>query len=817
MRLLGSLGPGDRVAVHPFEGVPYEHPSSDVLVSEKDVQRFLEAQGRTLGNRVPQVLGYLRKGGLLPLRFDSPVLPALIKALGFVMGDGTLFFLKKNGHGVTWFFGKGEDLEEIRRDLAPWFTVSRVYTRRRRHRIQTDYGDVCFEASNDCCKVGSTTFAVLLALLGCPHGNKSIQDYAVPGWLWGAPLWQKRLFLAAYFGAELQSPRAYTERNRNFPMPLLTVQKQRDHAASGRRFLEEISRLVREFGVETMRIDEREEQVQRKNGVSVRLRLVFCSRPGSLRALYTKIGFEYNRGKQAEAAVVASYLSFKQVLCEERQELVGQITHLRDGTGFGAKKIASLFEVATANPRAGINQRFIERTLYGTRNRIVRVSEDFPSYPEFRASVTEGLEGSGLVWEDVEEIQPQEGVSWVYDVTVDHSDHNFVANGFVVYNCGVRLVRTRLTEGEVRPVLKTLVAQLFRDIPCGVGKEGNVRFSEKQERQILEHGSAWIVKQGYGVPQDLEHTEAGGCLEGADPDKVSERAYERGKGQVGTLGSGNHFLEVQVVDQLFHPEAAQALGVREGQVMVMIHSGSRGLGYQVCDDYLEATIQAAAKYGIPLVDRQLACAPVGSPEGKSYLGAMRSAANYAWANRQLLMHRAREVFERVFNRSWQDLGMSLVYDVAHNIAKMEKYRVDGKEKTLCVHRKGATRAFPPGHPELASEYRHLGQPVIIPGDMGRNSYLLVGGPRSLEESFGSTCHGAGRLMSRTAAVKAARGRSIRRELEEKGIIAMARGRTGLDEEQPEAYKDVNEVVDVVHKAGLSRKVCRMRPLGVIKG
>ncbi len=388
--------------------------------------------------------------------------------------------------------------------------------------------------------------------------------------------------------------------------------------------------------------------------------------------------------------------------------------------------------------------------------------------------------------------------------------------GFDV-NCGVRLVRTKLTEEEVRPILKTLVAQLFRDIPCGVGASGDIKFTKEQERRILTEGAQWIVKQGYGVPQDVEHMEAHGRLEGADPDKVSDRAYERGKGQVGTLGSGNHFLEVQVVDQVFDPQAAQIFGLQEGTITVMIHSGSRGLGYQVCDDYLEVTGRACAKYGITVPDRQLACTPVNSPEGQDYLGAMRAAANYAWANRQLLMHRARSVFERVFGKSWTHVGMSLIYDVAHNIAKMEKYRVNGKEKMLCIHRKGATRAFPPGHPELPEDYRPYGQPVIIPGDMGRNSYLLLGSTGSMEDSFGSSCHGAGRVMSRTAAIRSAKGRSIRQELEGKGIIAMARGRTGLDEEQPAAYKDVNEVVEVVHQAGLSRKVCRMRPIGVIKG
>ena len=394
-----------------------------------------------------------------------------------------------------------------------------------------------------------------------------------------------------------------------------------------------------------------------------------------------------------------------------------------------------------------------------------------------------------------------------------------VSPGGVGYdiNCGVRLVRTALTVDEVRPRLKDVVAQLFRDVPCGVGVGGDLRFSREQERQVVMHGARLMVKQGYGVPEDLECTEACGALDGADPDAVSERAYTRGRDQLGTLGSGNHFLEVQVVEKIFDAQAALAFGPAEGGVTVMIHSGSRGFGYQVCDDSLEATARALIKYGIEVPDRQLVCAPVKSPEGQAYLGAMRAAANYAWANRQLLMHRARGAFEHLFKKGWQALGMNLIYDVAHNIAKMEPYQVNGREKWLCVHRKGATRAFPPGHPELPERYRSYGQPVIIPGDMGRASYLLLGAPRAMDESFGSTCHGAGRVMSRTAAIRAAKGRSIRQELEAQGVIAMARGRTGLDEEQPAAYKDVNVVVDVVVGAGLSRKVCRFKPIGVIKG
>jgi len=384
-------------------------------------------------------------------------------------------------------------------------------------------------------------------------------------------------------------------------------------------------------------------------------------------------------------------------------------------------------------------------------------------------------------------------------------------------NCGVRLMKTNLSEEQVRPGMRALVGALFNHVPCGVGVSGNIRVAKNDERKMLVKGARWAVENGYGCAEDLKRTEAGGELEGADPDAVSDRALERGRGQLGTLGSGNHFLEVQAVDQVFDDGAAETLGLVKGQVLVMIHSGSRGFGYQVCDDSLHSMRQALTKYHINVPDIQLSCAPVKSPEGRRYLAAMRCAANYAWNNRQCLMALAREVFERFFGRSWRDLGMELVYDVAHNIAKFEEYEVNGKKKMLCIHRKGATRAFAPGSAELPEEYRELGQPVIIPGDMGRFSYLGLGTARAMKETFGTSCHGAGRALSRTAAVKAAQGRSIERELEAAGVIVMGRGRKGIAEEQPMAYKDVNDVVNVMAGAGIIKRVLRMRPLGVIKG
>ncbi len=401
----------------------------------------------------------------------------------------------------------------------------------------------------------------------------------------------------------------------------------------------------------------------------------------------------------------------------------------------------------------------------------------------------------------------------------DPDDGGVISPGGVGYdiNCGVRLMRSNLYYRDVKPRLRNLVDTLFRNVPTGVGRSGRYEFRGQELDQLLSEGSGYLASRGLATPRDIDFTEARGKLDGADPNLVSQHAKDRGAEQCGTLGSGNHFLEVQLVDAIFDEEAASVMGLEKDMICVMIHSGSRGLGYQVCDDALHMLRKVPEKYGIELPDRQLACAPIDSPEGKTYIAAMRAAANFAWCNRQLLMTQAREVFAEVFGRAGKDLGMDLVYDVCHNIAKFEEHTIGDKKKRVWVHRKGATRAFPPEHPEIPQAYRHVGQPVIIPGDMGRASWVLVGQPGSMERTFGTTCHGAGRAMSRTAAVKDAAGRRIDKELEAKGIIARAQSRKGLAEEQPKAYKNVDDVVEVVHRAGLSRKVARMRPIGVIKG
>jgi tRNA-splicing ligase RtcB len=379
-------------------------------------------------------------------------------------------------------------------------------------------------------------------------------------------------------------------------------------------------------------------------------------------------------------------------------------------------------------------------------------------------------------------------------------------------------MRSGLSRQDISGSIRELVEALFRNIPSGVGsRRKDLKLSREEEKKVFVKGAQWAIENGYGVSDDLKHIEEMGAIAGADPRVVSEKALERGRAQLGTLGSGNHFVEVGYVAEIYDERLADALRLKEDGATVIVHTGSRGLGHQVCDDYIRVMLGASAKYGIELPDRQLCCAPITSDEGKRYWAAMSCAANFAFANRQLITHWVRETFERVMRMGPNRLQLDLIYDVCHNIAKLEDHEVNGERRRVCVHRKGATRALPPGHADVPEDYQDIGQPVLIPGDMGRCSYVLVGTDKAFTDTFGSTCHGAGRVMSRHKAKRAAKGRAITRELEDRGIIVRSAGRDTIVEEISEAYKDVTEVVDVVHNAGISKKVAKLVPIGVIKG
>lgn len=454
--------------------------------------------------------------------------------------------------------------------------------------------------------------------------------------------------------------------------------------------------------------------------------------------------------------------------------------------------------------------------IYSSEKAISAILEDESLQQVANVAMLPGIVGPSLAMPDI-----HQGYGFtIGGVAAMDAECGVISPGGVGYDigCGVRLLRTDLTFDRVKGKITELADQLFRDIPTGVGKSGRLPLSPKEVAGVMTGGGCWAVERDLGWASDIEATEEHARFSQADPDRVSSRAVQRGAPQLGTLGSGNHFLEVQVVEEIFQPGIAEAFGIgQKGLVTVMIHSGSRGLGYQVCDDYLATMQECVKRYGISLPDRQLACTPLNSPEGREYAGAMTAAANYAWANRQLMAHWARESFAKTFRTSAKKLGMHQVYDVAHNIAKFETHAWEGRERSVVVHRKGATRSFPPGHPELAERFQSTGQPVLVPGDMGRSSYVLVGCESAMRESFGSTCHGAGRRLSRKAAVRQMRGVDIVRRLAEKGVTVRAQSRALLAEEAPEAYKDVSDVALTCEKAGLSRRVARLRPIAVIKG
>ena len=454
--------------------------------------------------------------------------------------------------------------------------------------------------------------------------------------------------------------------------------------------------------------------------------------------------------------------------------------------------------------------------VYATERMLAQIKKDESLEQVANVAFLPGIVGPSMAMPDIH---------WGYGfpiggVAATDCDDGVVSPGGVGFdiNCGVRLLRSDLTEKQVQPKLSDLVDQLYTNVPSGVGGEGNLRVDEHELKRVMKKGARWVVEQGIGWADDLEVSEEGGGMDIANPDAVTKEAIKRGRPQLGTLGAGNHFLEIQAVEEIFDELTARVFGITQrGQVTIMIHTGSRGFGHQVCQDSLSEMQRAIQRYGIPLPDRQLACAPVGSPEGQRYLGAMASAANFAWANRQAIAHWVRESFEKVMGAGAHKLGLHQIYDVAHNMAKIEEHEVEGRKMKLCVHRKGATRAFGPQDSRVPAKYRGVGQPVLVPGDMGRYSFLLVGTAGAMKQTWGSTCHGAGRVMSRHEAIKRMPGRQVQEELGRKGILVKAKGRDTLSEEASYAYKDVADVVETCAGADISRLVAKMRPLGVVKG
>ncbi len=453
--------------------------------------------------------------------------------------------------------------------------------------------------------------------------------------------------------------------------------------------------------------------------------------------------------------------------------------------------------------------------IFATRRLLEKVMEDKSLEQAVNSATLPGLVGRVVVMPDI-----HEGYGFpIGGVAATRYPNGVISPGAIGYdiNCGMRLLGSQINHEEVAHLISDLASALNHYCPSGVGTTGHIRLDDKELDQVCREGSRWALKKGYATEMDLRRTEEGGTMEETDPSKVSKRARERGRDQIGTLGAGNHFIEIDVVEQIYDPQAAQIMGLAEGCLAVQIHCGSRGFGHQICSDYVQEFQGAVRRYNIKLPDRELVCAPLNSPEGQAYLGAMRSAANYAFANRQVLAHFVRKAFEEVLAGKVKNWHLHQVYDIAHNIGKIETHLIDGERIKVCVHRKGATRAFGPGSAGLPEEYKPIGQPVLVPGSMGTASYVLLGTELSMEQSFGSTCHGAGRTMSRSKAKKAVYGEELRTKLEASGIHIRAGSMSGLAEEAPQAYKDVDDVVEAVVGAGIARKVARLVPIAVVKG
>ncbi len=780
MKLASELKEGDMIVSSPFSGVEYTQPSEEIILSLYDVEIYLDKLGITnKGNAKIQILNHIKQLNLLPLRYNSPQLPTLIKIMGHIFGDGVLTFIK-NRTGFVHFYGNEEDLMTIKSDLSNiGIKTQKIFKRKRHHKIKTQYDIVEFDFEEESIIKKSTGFAILLAALGTPVGKKVHTVYYLPEWLKKSELWQKRLFLASLFGAELSKPK--TLNKYNFYEPQYNMNKSEKIFENGISFLNELRTMLSEFEIESNDpVFVYGNDYEGKFGKTRGLRFLIKSNIENLIKLYSLIGYEYQIKKQKLSCLTVDYLKFKQKSLEPNQNNEYRLT---DGTILIKRRV---------------NSKFISFEDFIRKN----------SFGEY-----------GLTLDKIEIIKKEIYSGYVYDFTINHEDHNFIANNFVVSNCGMRLLTTSLTYKDVKPKLKELVDTLFKRVPAGVGSEGFVKLTKQQFKEVIEQGGKWCVKNGYGWKEDLEFTESDGCMPGADSNKVSNKAIERGLNQIGTLGSGNHYLEIQRVkdENIFDKTVAKKLGLFNDQIVIMFHCGSRGFGHQVATDYLRVFLDVMeSKYKIKILDRELACAPFNSPEGQDYFSAMKCGINMSFANRQTILHRIREVFSKTFNQSAESLEMHQIYDVAHNTAKLEDHIVDGKIKQLLIHRKGSTRSFPPGHKELPKKYEEIGQPVILGGSMETGSYLLTG-MKEGSSTFFSTAHGSGRTMSRMKAKKLWNGQELQKDMEKRGIYVRTTSFSGLAEEAGGAYKQVDEVCEIVEKAGISKRILKFIPIGNVKG
>ncbi|MBI2667443.1 RtcB family protein [Candidatus Woesearchaeota archaeon] len=759
MKELKNLKVGESIGIFPFEGVEYKEGKDTIILREENFDNYTVKE--------------LKKRGLLPLKENHNKIGCIARVFGYILGDGYIYRTtekrknrkKLRGRILTGACGEKLGLEDLRRDITNLgYKPSKIYERIRLIKGKNYYGNFETNSEEFCIHINSKSFSSFLNKLGMPIGKRDFIE--VPKWVIESPKWVKRNFLAGFFGAELSKPDVIKKISYTFRQCFLTIGVNKENRKEGLEFLKQIDLLLKDFDIKTTSIYEIP-----GTDKTIGLRLVISGNDENLIKLFSKIGYEYNKERQFLSCVATDYLKKKR------------------------------------SYKSALKNRYKK--------------PDFPNFYDYVKEIENSeLQKTGMVFEEVKEIKPIIYDGLLYDFTLNHKDHNFIANNIVVSNCGMRLLTTNLTYKDVQPRLKDLVNNLFERVPAGVGSKGFVKLSSKEFKEAVELGGKWCVDKGYGWKEDLEYTEENGCMAGADSSKISDRSIQRGLNQIGTLGSGNHYLEIQRVkeENMFDKETAKKLGFFDDQIVIMFHCGSRGFGHQVATDYLQTFLKVMEpKYGIKILDRELACAPFDSKEGQDYFSAMKCGVNMSFANRQTIAHRIREVFSKVFNQDAEKLGMKTVYDVAHNTAKLEKHKVDGKIRELLVHRKGATRAFGPGRDEIPKSHRDIGQVVIIGGSMETGSYVLTGTEKGMEKTFGSTAHGAGRTMSRTKARGMFRGDKLQKDMEADGIYVKTTSMSGLAEEAGKAYKDVHEVCEAAELAGISKRIISLIPIGNVKG
>ena len=720
----------------------------------------------------------------------------LSKFIGYMFGDGSFV---KSKYGIrASAYGQEEDLKTIKRDLARIGVNSYIYSRSRYHSIQTKYNLIKFSNVEYSLHINSQEFNHLLEERGLVLGNKTRQEVRIPEWIKKSNLLIKRLFLAGFFGAEMSTPK--TSSKTCFFCPTIDQNKIEALRQNARDFLIDISLLLEEFGIKETSISEFEDFHNKYGEKTRRFRLLIKGEDNMLK-LWRKIGFEYNNKRRNIVNIASLYILLKKQETNKRRELSQKIKEYRK-KGFKISEVKNIL----INK---INERFVERSYY--ENAGQRINLDFISFKDFKRNKLAELKKYGVIFDNIMDKKEIFEKCKVYDFNIQ-DNHNFIANGFVVSNCGVRLIVSDIKLSDFMKKRKEIMKSLGKDIPSGVGVKSGFSFSPKEIDLVLKNGVKWAFEKGFATKEDVLIIEDEGCISGADSSKVSARAKGRGMHQLGSLGAGNHFMEIGVVEEIYDKKTANVFGIDcVGKVTFLIHSGSRGLGHQVASDYIK---KMEEEYGFDkLPDRELACAPINSELGKNYLSAMRGAANFGFVNRQLLTFSLREIIKKYFPKN----NLDLIYDIAHNIVKIEKYNINGKMQEICVHRKGATRSFGPGRLEIPLKYRKIGSPIFIPGSMGTYSYVLVGTKKAEELTFGSTAHGAGRLMSRSEASRTITPESLAREMSDKDIILESGSLKGAVDEAPSAYKDVNEVVRVSDTLGIGKMVARLKPLGVVKG